>query len=321
MNILFKVNQHQALLRGINAPHSTVRVTIDPTVLDQQAREMLAENLGSDLDATKGNLLLTSPDYAGVIEAIADLIRKDVAVQEANAASKAEEVAKEAAKVAAIELLQGECEQALAELAAGGALTEIAIPWSLRTLGGSLVAYKTAWDEVLQARASAKRARELEAKEQADQIADLAKQAKAEAVLDVLKKAGSQELMKRMAAGLAPEEEIEQTVHDYLLGQLDIAPGHVEWDSLNSVARHERNAKLSAPQFARYQRLVKTMPEIIEKEILAIQSWREARDGEEGDADNEVLVNAGKWLRITWRDAATGTTVERGYRLDSKEQS
>ena len=319
MNILFKVNQHQALLRGINAPHSTVRITIDPTVLDLQAREVLAENLGSDLDATKGNLVLNSPDYAGVLEGIADLIRKDTATAVANAASRAEENAKEAAKVVAKELLQAECEQALAALAAGGTLPEINIPWSVRTLSGSIAAYKTAWDEVLQVRASAKRARELEEKEMADQIADLAKQAKEEAILDVLKEAGSQELMKRMAAGLAPEDEVEQTVHDYLLSHLGLEPGHVEWDSLNSV--RETNAKLSASQFARYQKLVKTMPEIIETEILAIKIWREAREDEEGDADNEVLANAGKWLRITWRDAATGTTIERGYRLDSKEQS
>jgi len=313
MNILFKINQKAAILRGINAPHSTVRITVDPTLLDQVAREMLAENLGADLDATKGNLVLTSPDYEGVLEALGDLIRKDAATQEANAVVKAEEAAKEAAKEAAIELLRAECEQALA---AGGTLPEIIIPWSLRTLGGAIAAYKTAWEEALEVRATERRAREREAKEMATQIADLAKQGKEQAILDVLKAAGSQELMTRMAAGLAPEEEIEQTVHDYLLSQLDIAPGHVEWDSLHSVERRETNPKLSASEFARYQELAKTIPDKAYPEILAIQSWREARDDEEGDQDNEVLVNAGKWLRITWRDAPTGTTIERGYRLD-----
>jgi len=316
MNILFRINQKAALLRGINAPHSTVRIAIDPTLLEQAAREMLAENLGADLDATKGDLALTSPDLEGVLEALGDLVRKDAAIQEANAVVKAEQATEEAAKVAAKELLQAECEQALAALVAGGTLPELIIPWSLRTLGGAIGAYKTAWEEALEVRATERRAREREAKEMATQIADLAKQGKEQAILDVLKAADSQELMTRMAAGLAPAEEIEQKVHDYLLEQLGLVPGHVEWDSLHSVERRETNAKLSASEFARYQELAKTIPDKAYPEILAIQSWREAREDEEGDADNEVLVNAGKWLRITWRDTPTGTTIERGYRLD-----
>ena len=316
MNILFKVNQKAAILRGINAPHSTVRITVDPTVLDQAAREMLVENLGADLDATSGKICLNSPDFEGVLEALADLIRKDVAVQEANAASTANEAAKKAAKEASIALLQQECEQALAGQAGGGPLPEITIPWSRGTLGGFIDAYQAAWDAVIKARVSEARARELEEKERAAQIADLAKQDRAEAILDALKAAGAHELMKRMAQGLAPEKEVEQTVHDYLLSQLDIAPGHVDWDSLHSVERREKNAKLSAKEFARYEQLSKTLPEQMFPQILAIQSWREAREDEEGDQDNEVLVNAGTWLRLTRRDAPTGITIDRGYRLD-----
>lgn len=99
MHILLKVNQAEALRQGINAPHSTVSLDVDPEQLTATERAVLAAVLDDGHDATKrgiqsepdeivgqyqrssqGNptdpMVLIRPDLSGLKEAIAAMLEQ-----------------------------------------------------------------------------------------------------------------------------------------------------------------------------------------------------------------------------------------------------
>lgn len=100
MQILCNVDQKAALRRGHNAPASTVKIDIDPTILTQPERDVLAAVLSDGHDATRsglfvggesaGSLVLTRPDVEGLREGVAGLIARRDAILAKQAAKAAQ---------------------------------------------------------------------------------------------------------------------------------------------------------------------------------------------------------------------------------------
>ena len=65
MQILFSVDQRAALLRGVNAPASTVRLDIDPASISERERLILAAILMDGHDATRRTLKTQVAGYEG----------------------------------------------------------------------------------------------------------------------------------------------------------------------------------------------------------------------------------------------------------------
>ena len=65
MQILFSVDQRAALLRGVNAPASTVRLDIDPAIISERERLILAAILMDGHDATRRTLKTQVAGYEG----------------------------------------------------------------------------------------------------------------------------------------------------------------------------------------------------------------------------------------------------------------
>lgn len=65
MQILLKVDQKAALQRGINAPNSTVTLDVDPAVLTQHERDVLAAVLIDGHDATRLGIQSEPDDIVG----------------------------------------------------------------------------------------------------------------------------------------------------------------------------------------------------------------------------------------------------------------
>lgn len=99
MNITCKVDQSAALAAGINAPHSTVVLDVDPATLTESERSVLAEVLDDGHDATRRGLevapgytptrplLLVRPDMDGLRAAIARMVeQRDARRREASEA-------------------------------------------------------------------------------------------------------------------------------------------------------------------------------------------------------------------------------------------
>ena len=65
MQILFSVDQRAALLRGVNAPASTVRLDIDPAIISERERLILGAILMDGHDATRRTLKTQVAGYEG----------------------------------------------------------------------------------------------------------------------------------------------------------------------------------------------------------------------------------------------------------------
>lgn len=65
MDILFRVNQRASLLAGIDAPSSTMRISIDPATLTYAQRVVLSECLTDKLEAFN-HVLGESPEPFGI---------------------------------------------------------------------------------------------------------------------------------------------------------------------------------------------------------------------------------------------------------------
>jgi hypothetical protein len=95
MNIKVKINQAEALRRGIDAPESTARIEIDPAQLSQDERDVIAAHMQDGHDCTPsggytGLPALCEPTVEGLRESIAEVIRS----REEEARQKAERVVK-----------------------------------------------------------------------------------------------------------------------------------------------------------------------------------------------------------------------------------
>lgn len=109
MKILFAVNQKAAMLRGINAPSSTVELDIDPTDLPEDFRALIAEALKDGYDARgaitrdsrRYDICLEQPSLGGLLESLA-------AIQGKVAARRAEIAALEAEDQATLEAMIAE---------------------------------------------------------------------------------------------------------------------------------------------------------------------------------------------------------------------
>lgn len=82
MEILCKVDQAEALRRGIDAPSSTVKVQIVPAELTEPERQRLAQALDDGHDATayksgRGLGAIPSPDAAGLRERLAEVLAEE----------------------------------------------------------------------------------------------------------------------------------------------------------------------------------------------------------------------------------------------------
>lgn len=88
MKLLFKVDQVAALRAGINAPSSTVTLDVDPALLTQIERDVLAAIVVDGFDCTQKSyegfvISLVSPTLEGLKEDIRELlIRKDNVAKE-----------------------------------------------------------------------------------------------------------------------------------------------------------------------------------------------------------------------------------------------
>lgn len=88
MKLTCKVDQKAALLRGINAPHSTIVLDVDPAILSDGERYQIAEWMVDGHDLTRYGAELRDPSLDGLRESLvprvaqrADTLRKQAAIQ------------------------------------------------------------------------------------------------------------------------------------------------------------------------------------------------------------------------------------------------
>lgn len=109
MKMLIKVNQTEALRRGINAPASTASLEVDPAQLTQTERDWIASNLkdGGDLTGHWQIPSAISPTVDGLREMIAERLARDaaekLAKEQADREKAVTKLAKEQAFYAAVQ--------------------------------------------------------------------------------------------------------------------------------------------------------------------------------------------------------------------------
>lgn len=89
MKLVFSVNQREALRLGVDAPHSTVVIDIDPASLSEEERVFLAERVGTDAKIDS-RFSIVYPTLEGVRDAISEkLLSLEVARVEKEAQTRA----------------------------------------------------------------------------------------------------------------------------------------------------------------------------------------------------------------------------------------
>ena|ERR1700730_16687107 len=68
MKILCYVNQAEAFRKGIDAPHSSVQIEVDPSVLTQAQRDFIADRLNDGrVFGTKQSWRIVEPTFEGFL--------------------------------------------------------------------------------------------------------------------------------------------------------------------------------------------------------------------------------------------------------------
>jgi hypothetical protein len=71
MKILCYVNQAEAFRKGIDAPHSSVQIEVDPSKLTQAQRDFIANDLnGGRVFGNKDSMRIDEPTYEGFLAAV-----------------------------------------------------------------------------------------------------------------------------------------------------------------------------------------------------------------------------------------------------------
>ena len=261
MQLQVRVNQTEALRRGINAPASTVKVEVDPAQLSQEVRDLIASSLtdGFRLDMYDLFGSVVEPTQAGIVARAEEIIAARKKLAEEQAAYRAEFSAKLIANprehVFVSEIgyegirgwaIPGYCVNPSRASAESAELTPEAIAVANATI--------RELKEELAARTAKEAAKRAESKRKQDDAAA----AKRSALLGALT-ASYPEDGERFAAGFMNEDEAEKIIADGYRANLglELTGSAKQW----GVDDFDETKTLSAKAFAALKAFKQKLPE------------------------------------------------------------
>lgn len=224
MQVQIRINQKEAIKRGIDAPHSTAKIDINPAEFTQPERDWIASQLydGFRLDYY-GYVQVPAPTVEGLREAIREELEKPKREAEAKAQREAEKLAECIADLKARKTKTAHCY----EFASGRAKNAdysypyFDYPAEMEQAATEQVPGAKEWLASLEtgkAEAIAKAVAQARANEAACAAEDKAEEERKLAIeqfkQDWIQKHGTDNQRGRLAAGLLPDAEIVQAITD-----------------------------------------------------------------------------------------------------------
>lgn len=298
MQLLFIVDQSAAILRGVDAPSSTVRLDVDPAELTQVEREAIASVLYDGHDCTKQSLdfsgvriVLPEPTLAGVREGIASALAKVEQKRQESQRLEAEQKAREEerraqadAKVRAILTERPTTTLWVTESNSYGNAVADSLPVTVPVqIHHETIAYAS--EELAEAaRAYDREAGRVGAAAISQARAEIraSRDAKIRALL-------TEEQIKRYDAGVLPEKEIDGAIRKKIPrpAGVDVAPRADKYRLVRDIK------SLSAKEFASLETLRAAMEgtDVVLSEPMEVIYYRAATeddDAEEIDKEGDV---------------------------------
>ena len=329
MQLLFRVDQKAALLRGIDAPTSTVRLDVDPAQLTEGERALLASAIEDGHDCTRepaavadGHrlfIVLVEPSVAGLRAALAEIAQK---VAEAEAKEKERQEKEKERRERAQAERNEEARQALAAFARGERRREYdsRLPLPLDTYALSSVRPAP---EILAEIVKANEVIERERAELLEQIArERAEKERAEKERAELLSLLTEEQRKREAAGVLPLREKEAAVRKTIPVPEGAVPYKVPEDCTHQ--KTDLLKSMTAEQFAMLESIRDLVQKATEDGVSGltvedpkdVDYWRKAtEDDDADDVDSDGEVWAGKAAFVVVKRTLAGVTAQRVLRL------
>lgn len=314
MRLLVNVDQTSALRAGIDAPHSTTQIEVDPSSLNQDQRYWIADHLRDGYSLTSSHLAVTEPSLDGLLVAIdaclaadrAEELEKVARRQKADAkiqeilnaplSSREDQVYLTGDKVKRGYGCQASCQVTVPELAYCNTLS--ASPEMVE-------AYRARKAEVEQM------ARECYDAVRPRLVADRDKRDAARAQMEAARKAGydalyarlPETMRKRHADGYAGEEEIRDAIRGLMRADAGYADlGEVEYDS------REDSTLLTDEQYASLLGVKQKAPQGATIETQRIFAVADTYEGDYEEDNDSVPI--GMIARVQWTRGGITASVE-----------